>query len=150
MRIRPAARILLIDPDGRVLLFKFSFEHGLLAGTQFWATPGGGVDEGETFEQAAVREVAEETGLKISHPGPEIAKREAVFRMLDGETLKADERFFRVQVGRSELSREGWTGLEREVISDCRWWSIDEIRRADEQIWPEDLADVLIEASAPG
>jgi len=31
----------------------------------YWTFPGGGVNEGETFEQAAVREVKEETGLDV-------------------------------------------------------------------------------------
>jgi ADP-ribose pyrophosphatase YjhB (NUDIX family) len=33
-----------------------------------WAMPGGWVDPGETPEQAVVREVAEETGLRVSAP----------------------------------------------------------------------------------
>lgn len=143
MRARPAARVLVIDPDGRVLLFKFVFERGALAGTQFWATPGGGVDEGETFEQAAVRELAEETGLTISHPGPQVARREAVFRSPDGQTIKADERFFLVKASEAALSRDGWTSLEREVMVEHRWWSLDEIRMTSEQIWPENLADLI-------
>jgi 8-oxo-dGTP pyrophosphatase MutT (NUDIX family) len=143
MRVRPSARILVVDPDGRVLLFRFVFERGALAGTQFWATPGGGVDEGETFEQAAIRELAEETGLTISHPGPQVARREAVFRSPEGQTIKADERFFLVKTSEAELSREGWTSPEREVMAEHRWWSLDEIRLTREQIWPEDLADLI-------
>jgi len=31
----------------------------------YWTFPGGGVNENETFEQAAIREVKEETGLDV-------------------------------------------------------------------------------------
>jgi 8-oxo-dGTP pyrophosphatase MutT (NUDIX family) len=39
-------------------------------GRSVWALPKGHVDEGETPEQAAVREVAEETGLKARSVAP--------------------------------------------------------------------------------
>lgn len=150
MRDRPAARILVIDPEGRVLLFKFAFERGALAGTQFWATPGGALDDGETFEQAAVRELAEETGLRISHPGPEVGRQEAIFPGTDGETIRADERFFLVQVSEVTLDQAGWTTLEREVMTEHRWWSLDEIRLTREQVWPENLADLVVAACSRG
>jgi 8-oxo-dGTP pyrophosphatase MutT (NUDIX family) len=143
MRQRPAARLLVVAPDDRLLLFKFHFRQGPLAGRQFWATPGGAVDPGETFEQAAVRELLEETGLRIEDPGPQIAKRQAVFQTPDGEHVAADERFFLVRVNNAILSRVGWTKLEQEVMTEHRWWSANEIRESQEQIWPEGLADVL-------
>jgi hypothetical protein len=43
MRRRRSARLLIIEPAGRVLLFRFLFEKGALAGQDYWATPGGGV-----------------------------------------------------------------------------------------------------------
>ena len=146
MRKRPAARLLILDSDHRLLLFRFAFERGALAGVRFWATPGGGVDAGETFEQAAVRELAEETGWRIDHPGPEVARREAVFKTPAGEMVTADERFFLLRTDQADLSRQGWTTLEQEVMGEHRWWTLDEIRGADEQIWPENLANLVTSA----
>src|SRR5262245_45564657 len=57
---RRAARLVLIDGDRRVLLLR----HAGGADRGFWATPGGGVENGETREQAARREAAEELGAK--------------------------------------------------------------------------------------
>src|ERR1700756_5997871 len=54
---RPTARILLADPEGRLLLFSAREADG----ERWWFTPGGGVHRGETVQGAAVREVYEET-----------------------------------------------------------------------------------------
>ena len=56
---RRSARIIVLDPEGRVLLFR----HAGSKGRSFWATPGGGLEDGETFEQAAAREALEELGI---------------------------------------------------------------------------------------
>ena len=58
MRRRPSARLLIFDRDGRLLLFRYVFRDGALAGDDYWGTPGGGLEDGETFEQAAIRELS--------------------------------------------------------------------------------------------
>ena len=64
MRTRPSSRLIVLDPRDRVLLFRFVFEQGPLAGHDYWATPGGGLEAGETFRCAAKRELKEENRLR--------------------------------------------------------------------------------------
>ncbi len=146
MRERPASRLLVLDARRRVLLFRFENKRGPLAGKVFWATPGGEVEQGETYAQAACREMFEETGLRIDSAGPEIGRRIATFELSTGETIRADERFFAVHIDTLQVSTERWTELERDVMTEHRWWSQQELARATEQIWPEDLAQMLINA----
>jgi ADP-ribose pyrophosphatase YjhB (NUDIX family) len=150
MRARPSARLLLVDPLGRVLLFRFEFRNGPLAGRIFWATPGGALEAGETFEDGARRELAEETGLVIDHPGPQIARREFVMRAPEGDEVLAEERYFLVRVDRLDLVDAGWTELEREVMTEHRWWSPEAIATAEEQIYPADLAEMMAAALNAG
>jgi 8-oxo-dGTP diphosphatase len=148
MRRRPSARLLVVDPDGRLLLFRFDFRRGPLAGRVFWATPGGELDPGESFEAGARRELEEETGLVIDHPGPEIDRREFVMRAPGGDEVWAEERYFLVRVDPFTLADAGWTDLEREVMTEHRWWLPSEIEAADETIYPEDLRALLARALA--
>ena len=144
MRERPSSRLLVIDPLQRILLFRFEHKQGSLAGQQFWATPGGALDPGEDYARAACRELLEETGLMVDDPGPEVGQRIAAFQMPDGEMVRADERFFLVRASALEISTERWTDLEREVMAAHRWWSAADLRSSVEQVWPQDLAELLI------
>lgn len=149
MRARPSSRLLILDPSGRVLLFRFVFKKGVLAGQDYWATPGGGVEDGETFQQAAIRELREETGVRMKEIGPEAGRRELVLLLPDGERVMADERYFLVRFGGATLSREGWTAEEREVTAEYKWWSQDELAKTSETVWPENLLEMLRAATAP-
>jgi len=149
MRSRPSARLLILDPSGRVLLFRFVHKTGALAGQDYWATPGGGVEDGETFEQAALRELREETGIRAQTIGPEVGRRLFTLQMPDGEHVTADERFFLVKSGNASLSRDGWTALEQEVMTEHRWWSREELAHTSATIWPKDILTMLDAAVGP-
>ncbi|MGY3453392.1 NUDIX hydrolase [Bradyrhizobium sp. USDA 4353] len=146
MRDRPSSRLLVVDPDDRLLLFKFVHLAGALKGQQFWATPGGGLDPGESYEAAACREMFEETGIRIDHPGPEIAQRALTFTLVDGEEVSADERYFLIRVAQAELSSMHWTELERAAIAAQRWWQRDELTATRETVYPEDIVEMLTRA----
>ena len=137
-RIRRAARLLVLDPDQRLLLFRFHVE----GRSPFWAAVGGECDPGESFETAARRELFEETGI-IADPGAEFAARAYDFTSLEGEPVTADERFFRVAVERVEIDTGGHTELERAVMRDYRWFTRNELSTWSEQIFPLDLLELL-------
>jgi len=70
---RPASGTVVHDPDRGVLLL---WRHRFITDSWGWEVPAGGVDEGESPDEAAAREVLEETGwrprklrpLAVYHP----------------------------------------------------------------------------------
>ena len=143
MRQRPSSRLLVLDPANRVLLLYFHVLTRQRVEKRFWATPGGGLEGNETFEEAARRELLEETGLS-DDLGPQLAVNNVVYELPEGETVQAEERFFLVRTAQTNISVVGQSALERDVISEHRWWSIDDLRSSREQIYPGDLAELVL------
>lgn len=70
---RQAARVILLDPEDRLLLLHATEEHHM-----WWGMPGGGGKPDETYDEAAARELNEETGLDVPI-GPYVLTRDHVF-----------------------------------------------------------------------
>lgn len=143
--LRPAARLLLIDRDGRLLLFRFVPDDG----APFWVTPGGALDPGETFAAAAARELFEETGMTCPI-GPHVATRHVTFTTLEGVEVDAEERYFLVNAPTCTLSQDGYTELERRVMQGHRWYTPDTLAALDEPWYPADLLDLWATVAAGG
>lgn len=143
MRTRPSARILLIDEEQRILLFRFVFKQGALAGTEFWATPGGELIEGETFHAAACRELFEETGLLIDVPENHAEERAFEMVLPNGETVLAQERFYLVRLKDATIVTDYQTEDERDVMVEHKWWHIEELKTSTDRIFPLRLGDLL-------
>jgi len=138
MTLREAVRAVVVDDDGRILLVRFEFPDDA-----FWATPGGGIEPGETPAAAIRRELHEEVGLNDVDLGPVIWTRTHVFPLspqFDGQR----ETFYLVRVrdvgiapafSEEELRAEGLTG--------SRWWTLPELRSArNERLVPSRLPDL--------
>ncbi|WP_194898885.1 NUDIX hydrolase [Catenulispora pinisilvae] len=138
---RHAARVLLMNREDRLLLFKYRGRPGKRPG---WLTPGGGIDEGETVNVAAARELREETGLIVAPEelGGLVAATGgyADFGWVTGD-LREDFFFLRVDVLDIDIS--GFTEYEQKTVDEHRWWSVPELESTDENIAPWGLAPLL-------
>lgn len=139
---RVAGRVIVLDADDRVLLFR-CFDPARPE-DWWWATPGGGLDDGETPREAAARELREETGLEIA---PE-ALGEPFFDNLaefsfNGRRLRQRNHFFVLRTARFEVSTAGFDEMERETHVEARWWGADELRQTADTYFPIELPELM-------
>jgi 8-oxo-dGTP pyrophosphatase MutT (NUDIX family) len=138
LRLRRAARLIVLDPKGRALMFRYDVP----GRPPFWVTAGGECEPGETFEDAARRELLEETGI-IADPGPQIAQMTPEFITVEGEPVQADERFFLVRVAEARVDTAGHTALEQQLMTQHRWFRLEELESWHEAVFPVDLAAMI-------
>ena len=144
--LRPTVRVLLLDARDRVLLFEMRTGDGRV----FWCPPGGGLDPGETHEQAALRELREETGWSAPALGPLIGTRRHIVTWHDGITYDCREQWFLARVDDLTVDDTGWTDDERFDMGAHRWWSVDDLATTDADLTPSDLADRVSELLRSG
>jgi 8-oxo-dGTP pyrophosphatase MutT (NUDIX family) len=139
---RRAARALLIA-DRSVLLIKGCDPARPELG-EWWLTPGGGIEGGESFEVAVAREVYEETGLALdpSEFGTAVATRFAEFDF-DGEHYHQREWFFAARVPRFAPHADGWDAIEQRALLAHRWWSVDELVATEQLLYPKELPSLM-------
>ena len=135
---RHAARLIVLDNRERVLLLQYEDHRG-----KWWATPGGGLKEPESFEETALREAAEELGI-VDADITKLWEQEAEFPSR-GQVIRQTERYFLLRadddvLADAESAREAHGA---EGIISTRWWPVAEIERAIEMVFPEDLVQRL-------
>jgi 8-oxo-dGTP pyrophosphatase MutT (NUDIX family) len=130
---RRSARVILADDADRLLLFESE---------GFWFTPGGGIEPGETIEQAATRELWEETGLLIppDRLGPVVAETSGYADLGFAEGLFHDLFYFPRAPGGFCVDISRWQPDEASTMSGHRWWTVAEVEAAPKIVFPFELA----------
>ncbi len=148
---RTAARVLLVAPDGATLLVRGHDPEDIDRGHFYW-TPGGGLDDGESLEEGARREVREEIGFAIADLGAVVLERVGEFPF-GGRQIRQTESFFFVHVDdRFSAAPESLSDLERSAIDAFEWLTPAEMRASTDQVFPLCLADLVehvLEAGRP-
>ncbi|WHM36335.1 NUDIX hydrolase [Streptomyces sp. BPTC-684] len=137
---RKVARVVLLDPQDRILLM-----HGYEPDNpddSWWFTPGGGLEGDETRAEAALRELAEETGITDVQLGPVLWRRMCSFPF-DGRRWDQDEWYFLARTTQTEAVPTDLTELERRSTTGLRWWTSAELSAARETVYPTRLAELL-------
>ncbi len=132
---RDAVRALLVDERGRLLTMRWE-----RPGNTWWITPGGGVENGESDEQALRRELLEEVGLREFELGPLVFE---CIHVLPGKRrlIRQRDRFYLVRVGQIEVAAT--IDLLAENVTGHRWWTLEELEATDERVAPPQLAALV-------
>ena len=148
---RRVVRLVVLDTASQVLLFHTHDPTYPELGT-WWELPGGGIEAGETYVDAAIRELGEETGIVATavQVGAPTWQRHATFRYRAERRLQ-HEVVVTVQLSSAVPSVDGElrVGYEAEDYFSYRWWAVEEITGSSERFYPGRLA-VLISAYLGG
>jgi 8-oxo-dGTP pyrophosphatase MutT (NUDIX family) len=138
---RHGARVLVIDEAERMLVLRGHDPHQVER--SWWFTPGGGLEDGEDSLSAAVRELAEETGIVCAASalmGP-VWARTAVFDFMSRPYVQ-HEVFYLLRVDSSLRTGEvAWTPAEQETIDEVAWLTQADLRDSAIEVFPRELRD---------
>lgn len=143
---RIGARVLLLDPADRVLLIHAleptNPEH------HWWELPGGGADDGETLEDTARREIAEEAGIILTGLGRKLWIRESRFQYKGQEHHRIDHVFLARTPSTAPQVAFQPTENEKAGLIERRWWSADELQACRDKLLPAELPRLLSDVLA--
>ena len=143
---RPSARLVLLDPQDRLFLFKVHnpavYDPADPFHDPFWVMISGLVDPGEDYVDAAVREAREETGLVVDGDVRWVWSRERIMQWRE-RTVLHRERFFLGRVETTAIDTSGLDEREKSWTLGHRWWPLDDIAVSSERFEPKALGRYL-------
>ncbi|HIT74735.1 MAG TPA: NUDIX domain-containing protein [Candidatus Avipropionibacterium avicola] len=146
--VRRSARVVLLDAEDRILLVRSGFGRSVEGVASAWFVPGGRVEGGESLVQAAVREVAEGTGLVLAVGSLlPLAFSHGSGRVGETSGWMRDD-FFWCPAPDTVLDASGMEAAERAVFERYRWWTTEELAVTEDPVFPRGLAGVVADQLA--
>lgn len=139
--LRRSSRIILMDADGAALLFFTAAPDSSRWGR--WITPGGGVDPGETHEQAAIRELFEETGLVVDSVGEPVFTIDFDVAWDSADHDRGHAEYYALRCERFEPVSTNWTDDEHIDVTAHGWFTAAELLATGQPFEPYDLPRLL-------
>ena len=139
---RRVARVLLFDDQDRLLLF-YVRDPADPTSDPWWYLPGGGMDPGESPEQAARRELFEETGIENAVIGPVVSEGRGVRFRFGGRDYEQDEWHVLGRLPQSGAIIGGGDDLEAVAVAAHRWWTLADLETSSEVVHPLGLAETV-------
>ncbi len=139
---RPAARVVVLDPDGQIFMIN-GRDPADASKPHWWEIPGGGIDPGESSEDACRRELVEEAGITDVEIGPCVWVQHVEFDF-GGIHFDSDERIHVAWAKeRADYRPQGLEALEAMAFLGARWWPLDELLTESFPTLPERLREFL-------
>jgi 8-oxo-dGTP pyrophosphatase MutT (NUDIX family) len=142
---RNVVRVVVLDAANRVLLLQTRDLGNPAFGTS-WELPGGGMESGETYIEAAVRELREETGIKVepAHVGIPTWRRDVEYTYRGERRLQHEVVVIvRLDEAAPNVEDSQRVDFESEDHFAYRWWAVDEIVCSDQRFYPRRLPALL-------
>ncbi len=139
--LRLCSRVLLLDPDNRILLLQRSDPAD--PGSRWWELPGGRIEDGETAQDTARRELAEETGFLIGQLGPCLWVREVSYPWHGGQQRKREAAYLAFTPRAGPQREPALSATEQSAVLSSRWWTPAELTATSDQLRPPALPALL-------
>jgi 8-oxo-dGTP pyrophosphatase MutT (NUDIX family) len=140
---RSAVRLVVLDERGQILLFHTRSPDYPELGT-WWELPGGGIDPGESYVEAAVRELHEETGIVTDTVGEATWTRTATFKCRGFRRVQEEVvALVTVPTVAPPIDVTGQLDYEVDAYMSARWWPLNELLTTRERFYPGRLPSLL-------
>ena len=146
MEIRKSSRAIILNKKKQMFLFQYQFDY-LTDDEAIWITPGGGLEVGESFDDALKRELYEELGIQLKQSYKQVYYRNPIYTLKNGNQVQSEERFYLIYLNEETFLYDSWTESEKKRMLKGKWWSVEEIRISSDKFFSKDILNIITNLS---